>query len=93
MSDLCIRLIATRKKEENKMPVSAEYIQNLVAELNADKEELERKPEFIEREPVMVVYSVGQNWAEPYRHFAKREDAQAYFDAGDWDYIDETKIY
>jgi hypothetical protein len=75
------------------MSVSQEYINNLVAQLDADKEERERKPEFALGEPVMVVYGVGINYEGEYRHFSKREDAEAFMLADGADYVEEIKIY
>lgn len=75
------------------MAVNEEYVANLVALLNADKEERERKPEFALGEPVMVVYGVGIVYEGEYRHFAKREDAEAFMLADGADYVEEIKIY
>ena len=75
------------------MSVNKEYVANLVALLNADKEERERKEEFTIGEPVMVIYGVGINYEGEYRFFTKREDAEACMLADGADYVEEIKVY
>jgi hypothetical protein len=75
------------------MAVNEQYVANLVAELNADKEERERKSEFDLGEPRMVMFGVGCNYEEPYRYFVSRIDAEMFFHSGDYDYIEEINVY
>jgi hypothetical protein len=81
---------STKKEKEIQMSVSAEYIQNLVSELDASAEE--RKASALP-EPVMVVYGVGLDYEPCHRHFAKREDAEAFMLANNADYVEEIAIY
>jgi hypothetical protein len=75
------------------MAVSEQYIADLVARLDADKAERERLPMFSLGEPVMVVYGVGIVYEGEYRHFSKREDAEAFMLADGADYVEEINIY
>lgn len=73
------------------MAVNKQYVEQLVAELNASM--AKREAEEMGNQPVMVVYGVGLDYEGSYRHFIKREDAEAFMVANKADYVEEIRIY
>lgn len=69
------------------MAVSKEYIADLVKSLNA---KIEREKQ---GEPAMVIYGVGNAYEPCHRYFVSLEDAQAFQQEDEADYVEEINVY